>query len=144
VHSTSHPRLIATDLDGTIVRSDGTVSARTIASCARVEQAGATLVFVTGRPPRFMGDIAAAFGHRGVAVCSNGALIYDMHTERIVSEHLIPPRVLAEAARRLREAIPGIGLAVESSTALTGDSRYEPARWDGDTTIKADRRHDDH
>ena len=134
--SNSHPRLVATDLDGTIVRSDGTVSARTIAACARAEQAGATLVFVTGRPPRFMGDIAAAFDHRGVAVCSNGALIYDMHTERIIEEHLIPPPELAEAARRLREAIPGIGLAVESSSALTGDSRYEPARWDGVTTIK--------
>lgn len=134
--SNSHPRLVATDLDGTIVRSDGTVSARTIAACARVEQAGGTLVFVTGRPPRFMGDIATAFAHRGVAVCSNGALIYDMHTERIIEQHLIPPRELAEAARRLREAIPGIGLAVESASALTGDSRYEPARWDGVATIK--------
>jgi hydroxymethylpyrimidine pyrophosphatase-like HAD family hydrolase len=35
------PALVATDLDGTIVRDDGTISARTIAAFARVEAAGA-------------------------------------------------------------------------------------------------------
>ncbi len=46
------PRLVATDLDGTIVRSDGSISERTRAAIARVEQAGVPFVMVTGRPPR--------------------------------------------------------------------------------------------
>jgi HAD superfamily hydrolase (TIGR01484 family) len=132
----SFPRLVATDLDGTIVRSDGTISPTTVAALSRVEQAGARLVFVTGRPPRVMGDITAVFGHQGVALCSNGALIYDMHADRIIGEHLIPPRDLAEAARRLREAIPEIGLAVESAHGLTGDGRYEAGVWDDDVSIR--------
>jgi hydroxymethylpyrimidine pyrophosphatase-like HAD family hydrolase len=64
------PRLVATDLDGTIIRGDGTISARTVAAFARVEAAGARFVLVTGRPPRVMTAIAAAFGHRGTAICS--------------------------------------------------------------------------
>jgi HAD superfamily hydrolase (TIGR01484 family) len=136
VRSNSFPRLVATDLDGTIIRSDGTISPRTIAALSRVEQAGAQLVFVTGRPPRVMGDIGAVVGHQGVVLCSNGALIYDMHANRIIGEHLIPPPELAEAARRLREAIPEIGLAVESANGLTGDGRYEAGAWDSDVSIR--------
>jgi HAD superfamily hydrolase (TIGR01484 family) len=132
----SSPRLVATDLDGTIVRSDGTISPRTMAALSRAEAAGARLVLVTGRPPRLMGAIAAAFGNRGTAICSNGALVYDMHTGSVTGEQLIQPRELAEAAKRLRAAIPGIGLAVESAAELMGDHRYETGGWDRDVPIR--------
>ena len=134
--SNSAPRLVATDLDGTIVRSDGTISPRTVAALSRIETAGARLVLVTGRPPRFMRTVVTAVGNQGMAICSNGAVIYDMHTDRIVAEQFIQPRELAEAASRLRAAIPGIGLAVESARELTGDSRYEPGNWDGHAFIR--------
>jgi len=124
------PRLLATDLDGTIVRSDGTISARTIAAFARVEDAGADYVLVTGRPPRLMGGIAAAFGKLGTAICSNGALIYDMHAGAVVGENVIAPAAAAEAARRLRAAAPGIGIAIEYADELAADDRYEPDDWD--------------
>src|SRR3712207_3885891 len=78
------PRLVASDLDGTLVRSDGTVSDRTRAALEAVEAAGSVLVLVTGRPPRWMHPVVEATGHRGIAVCANGALVYDLHTERVV------------------------------------------------------------
>ncbi|MFJ8473462.1 HAD family hydrolase [Kitasatospora sp. NPDC094011] len=130
------PRLVATDLDGTIVRGDGTVSARTVAAFARVERAGGQVVLVTGRPPRLMGEIAAAFGHRGTAICSNGAFGYDLRTRTVVAERPIPPEVLAETARRLRAAAPGIGLAVEYAQELAADARYEEGDWDADTSVQ--------
>jgi len=136
VSSNRVPRLVATDLDGTIVRSDGTISPRTMAALSRIETAGARLVLVTGRPPRFMRAVVMAVGNQGVAICSNGAVIYDMHADRIIAEQFIQPRELAEAAGRLRAAIPGIGLAVESARELTGDSRYEPGGWDGHRAIR--------
>ncbi len=128
-------RLIATDLDGTVVRSDGSISARTAAAFARVQEAGAEFVFVTGRPPRLMESIVEAFGARGTAICSNGALIYDMHTRNVVAEYAIDTEILAEAARRVRAAIPGIGLAVERALELDGDDLYEPGEWDADITV---------
>ena len=105
------PSLVATDLDGTIVRRDGTISARTVAAFARIEAAGARFVLVTGRPPAWMPDIAATFGHQGTAICANGALEYDMETDTVTPRHMIPPPVLAAAAAALRAAVPGIGIA---------------------------------
>jgi len=123
---------VATDLDGTIVRGDGTISPRTVAAFARVEAAGARFVLVTGRPPRVMPEIAAVFGHRGTAICANGALAYDMRTDTIEPLHLIPPPVLAATAAALRAAVPGIGIAVEYPDGNAADELFQAIAWDLD------------
>ncbi|MGH3253386.1 MAG: HAD family hydrolase [Trebonia sp.] len=126
---------MATDLDGTIISGDGTISARTVAAFARVEAAGARFVLVTGRPPRVMGSIAEAFGHRGIAICANGALAYDMGSEKVEALHLIPPPVLAAAAAALRAAVPGIGIAVEYPDGHAADPVYQALNWDLNSSI---------
>ncbi len=133
------PRLVATDLDGTIVRDDGTISARTVAAFSRVERAGAVFVLVTGRPPRAMREIADIFAHRGAAICSNGALAYDMATGEVTPVELIPARQLAVAVRRLREAVPGIAIAVEYPDGRALDHLFQPVMFDvGDAGPRLD------
>ena len=132
---TAFPSLVATDLDGTIIRRDGTISARTVAAFARVEAAGARFVLVTGRPPRVMESIAAAFGHRGTAICANGALSYDMRTETVEPLHLIPPPALAAAAAALRTAVPGIGIAVEYPDGHAADAAFQAVSFDLESSI---------
>ena len=129
------PRLVATDLDGTIIRGDGTISARTVAAFARVEASGSRFVIVTGRPPRVMRPIAEAFGHRGTAVCANGALACDLRTETVEALHLIPPSALAAAALALRTAVPGIGIAVEYPDGHAADFVYQALNWDVNSSI---------
>jgi len=107
------PRLVASDLDGTLVRSDGTVAPRTVEVLRRVEEAGVPFVMVTGRPPRWMAEISRMTGHRGIAVCANGALVYDLHTEQVVETSLLEEAAATEVAQALREALPGIAFAVE-------------------------------
>ncbi|GAA0395706.1 hydrolase [Acrocarpospora corrugata] len=126
------PRLIATDLDGTALRSDGTISPRTAAAFATVEEAGSTLVFVTGRPPRWMHLVAGVLRHRGLAICANGALVYDLHTETIVESHLIDQPTLAETVRRLRFEIPELTFAVEYEGGFAHESTFRLGRWDAD------------
>ena len=124
------PALVVTDLDGTLVRSDGTVSARTRAAIAAVEAAGVPFVMVTGRPPRWMTQVAQDTGHRGLAVCANGALVYDLHTERVVEASLIDAAAAAGVVDALRRALPGITFAVEDGGALFGhEPGYRP-RWE--------------
>ena len=113
---------VATDLDGTIVPHDGEVSDRTVAALQAVEALGVPVVFVTGRPVRWMAEVATRTGHTGLAICANGAVLYDLHTEQIVEHHTIPVDVGLEVARRLRAAVPGSAFAVET---LDGFS-YEP------------------
>jgi len=124
------PSLVATDLDGTIIRGDGTISDRTVAAFARVEAAGARFVLVTGRPPGWMRDIAATFGHRGTAICANGALAYDMRTDTVTARHMIAPPVLTAAASALRAAVPGIGIAVEYPDGRAADHVFQATNWE--------------
>ena len=53
-------RLVASDLDGTLVRSDGTVSDRSRTALRRAAEAGLVVAFVTGRPPRWLHEIGRA------------------------------------------------------------------------------------
>jgi HAD superfamily hydrolase (TIGR01484 family) len=129
------PRLVASDLDGTLVRSDLSVSDRTRAALARVEEAGALFVMVTGRPPRWMAPVAEATGHRGLAVCANGALVYDLHTEQVVRSSVLSAAVAAEVVEALRQDLPGIAFAVEKAPVdgVPGGFAREPVyvpRWD--------------
>ena len=125
-----NPRLVATDLDGTALRSDGTVSARTAAAFARVENSGATLVFVTARPPRWMSMVGAAVNHRGLAICANGALVYDLRTERIVRSHLIEVTVLSEVVARLRWHLPDLVFSVEYEGGFAHEAGFRLGEWD--------------
>ncbi|MGI8869605.1 MAG: HAD family hydrolase [Mycobacteriales bacterium] len=106
-------RLVATDLDGTIVRPDNSVSARTRAALQAVKGSGRVLVLVTGRPLRWMTGIADAAGHAGLAICSNGAVRYDLHTEQVLGRQPIQADVLEEVTSRLRVAIPGVLFGAE-------------------------------
>jgi Cof subfamily protein (haloacid dehalogenase superfamily) len=126
--STSLPKLVATDLDGTLVRSDGTISGRTVAALRAVEAAGSTVVFVTGRPPRWLTDIAAATAHTGLAICANGAIVYDMHTERVIEVFPMAVAAAREVVERLRAALPEIGFAVETVDSFSHEPEYR-SRW---------------
>jgi Cof subfamily protein (haloacid dehalogenase superfamily) len=106
-------RLLATDLDGTLLRSDGTVSERSRDALQRAEAAGLLIAFVTGRPPRWLHVIAEATGHTGVAVAANGAVLYDLATESVVTEHLLTPQLLQTVTAELRGAFPQIVFGVE-------------------------------
>ena len=75
--------MVATDLDGTLIRSDGTISSRSRAAIKAAAEAGLLVVFVTGRPPRWLDDVADSTGHVGVAVGANGAVLYDLASEEV-------------------------------------------------------------
>jgi HAD superfamily hydrolase (TIGR01484 family) len=122
------PKLIATDLDGTIVTHDGVISERTISAFKRARDLGVEIFFVTGRPPRWMPEIREAFGF-GQAICGNGAMLYDLMGDKVLEEWLIGVEEQFETVKRLRKAIPQVSFAVESHNYFHREKAYIP-RWD--------------
>ena len=118
------PRLVATDLDGTLVRSDGSISERTRAVLAAVEARGVPVVFVTGRPLRWAEEVFEHVGDHGLAVVSNGALVWDVAADRPRLRREIDPETARRVVAELRAAVPGSTFAVE--TVADGIS-LEPA-----------------
>jgi Cof subfamily protein (haloacid dehalogenase superfamily) len=124
------PSVVATDLDGTIVRSDGTISARTKDALSAAYDAGALIVIATGRPPRWLPGIAEATGHHGLAICANGALVYDLTTDRVVASRPLAAAAVPGIIAELRSAVPGIVFALER---IDGQFAHEPGyhpRWE--------------
>ena len=121
---TQRPKLVVSDLDGTLLRSDGTVSERTRQALALVEEAGSTVVFATGRPTRWMHGIAEQSGHQGLAICSNGAIVYDLHTEEILERHPLAPEAGLAVVEAIRAAIPGVSFGVEHGDRFAHEATY--------------------
>jgi hydroxymethylpyrimidine pyrophosphatase-like HAD family hydrolase len=112
-HDPRPPRLIATDLDGTLVRSDGTISARTRSAVLAAQHAGSVFVMVTARPPRWLHDLADLVGEHGVAIVANGAILYDVVRRQAIRTRLIDPAVALEVAQAIRAEIPEVEFAIE-------------------------------
>ncbi|BBX75520.1 Cof-type HAD-IIB family hydrolase [Mycobacterium shinjukuense] len=109
----SPPGLIACDVDGTLFDDDETVTPRTRDAVHAAVAGGAAFVLATGRPPRWVRPVVDALGFAPMAVCANGAVIYDPATDRVVSAHTLSVDVLAQLAEIATRVIPGVGLAVE-------------------------------
>lgn len=122
------PKLIATDLDGTIVTHDGAISERTVKAFTKARDLGVEVFFVTGRPPRWMPEIREAFGF-GNAICGNGAMLYDLMGDKVLEEWLIDLPEQFETVERLRKSIPEVSFAVESHNYFHRERAYIP-RWD--------------
>ncbi|WP_327430031.1 MULTISPECIES: Cof-type HAD-IIB family hydrolase [unclassified Streptomyces] len=126
--STVPPRLIATDLDGTLLRDDKSVSERTIAALAAAEQAGIEVFFVTGRPARWMDVVSDHVHGHGLAICGNGAAVVDLHggpgAHRFVKVRELARENALDAVRLVREAAPGAVFAVEQTYGFYQEPTY--------------------
>jgi Cof subfamily protein (haloacid dehalogenase superfamily) len=117
-------RLVASDLDGTLLGPEATVSDRTRAALARVRQAGIVVVLVTGRPPRAVREIAARAGLGGLAICANGALVYDLDADQVATSSPLPAAVGARLVSELRQALPGVVFASEDERGFRRETDW--------------------
>ncbi|MEU6022721.1 HAD family hydrolase [Micromonospora sp. NPDC047134] len=129
------PRLVASDIDGTLLRDDRTLSPHTAEVLARISARGTPVVLVTGRPIRWLRLVYEQLAEPLPAVCANGAVVYDPVGDEVLRADPLAPELLAEVARRLRAEVPGVSLAVEIADGrqMRHDAHY-PMRWDADET----------
>ena len=131
------PKLIATDLDGTIVAHYGFISDRTKIAFTAAHAAGIHIYFITGRPIRWMKEIKDNFNF-GLGVCGNGALLYDFINEKVLEEWSFSVKAQLETVKRLRQVIPPVSFATEIGEDFLREKKYVP-RWDiGEDNVGVD------
>ncbi|WP_255522504.1 HAD family hydrolase [Blastococcus sp. TML/C7B] len=116
------PRLIASDMDGTLLRSDDTVGDATVAELARWRAEGVPFVLATGRPPRWMHRVREVIEF-GTAVCCNGAVLLDLGPMKIVDEAPLTPDALQAITAELRVRQPTRRGSPSSTAGSSATSR---------------------
>ncbi|WP_158888539.1 HAD family hydrolase [Amycolatopsis anabasis] len=108
------PRLIASDVDGTLLTPLEKLSERTRGVVRRVLADGVPFVLASGRPPRYIPSVAKPAGLTGYTVCANGAVLYDAGADRVLEVlGKLTPELLHDVGVALRTAIPGCRFAAE-------------------------------
>jgi HAD superfamily hydrolase (TIGR01484 family) len=112
--------LLATDLDGTLLRGDGQISDRTRAALALARRSGLRVVAVTGRPAAQARALTAGAGLDPLAVCANGAEICDLARGRSLRRDYLPPAAARDLISALRATVPAAAVAWEDHRGRSG------------------------
>ncbi|MEW2129265.1 HAD family hydrolase [Streptomyces sp. NPDC005435] len=118
-------RLIATDLDGTLLRGDDTVSPRTRAALVAATEAGAAHIVVTGRAVPWTRHILDDLGYEGLAVCGQGAQVYDAGQHRLLTSVTLDRKLAGVALAKIEAEVGPLYIAA-SRDGLDGDVMVGP------------------
>ncbi|MBV7669891.1 Cof-type HAD-IIB family hydrolase [Streptomyces halstedii] len=118
-------KLVATDLDGTLLRGDDTVSERTREALAEVTAAGAAHIVVTGRAVPWTRHILDDLGYEGLAVCGQGAQVYHAGEHRLLTSLTLDRRLAGLALSKIEAEVGPLSLAV-SRDGLDGEVLVGP------------------
>ncbi len=117
------PKMVASDVDGTLIDHREQVSARTKAAINALIADGVPFVLATGRPPRWIDPVVDGLGFAPLCVCGNGAVIYDSAADRVLDTRVLDIETLTWAADLAERLLPGCGLAAER----VGSSAHDAA-----------------
>ncbi|RBM05627.1 HAD family hydrolase [Streptomyces sp. PT12] len=139
-------RLIATDLDGTLLRRDETISARTRDALIAAQAAGAEHIVATGRSVAWTRHILDDLGYRGLAVCGQGAQLYHAGEHRLLTSVTLDRALARGVIERLEAELGPLALAanrdgLDGNVAM--DERFRAAVGSG-FTGRADAPFPDH
>jgi Cof subfamily protein (haloacid dehalogenase superfamily) len=117
-------RLVASDLDGTLLQTGGVISDYTRDVLRRTQAMGLRLVLVTGRPVRLVRELAQSLALESVVICGNGAVLYDARRDEIIEQFPLAAEAMREVIVRLRGDFPEVAFAVESGLAVAREAAY--------------------
>lgn len=130
-----HPYLsglqaVVTDLDGTLLRSDRSVSTHTRRVLRSLRERGIPLIFATARPKESALRVARSLAPMAPVVYSNGAAVYVPAIGRTLRTQTIPRQVVREIVSCVRQSFPNALIAVDSAIPpAAGSSRTLDPEW---------------
>jgi Cof subfamily protein (haloacid dehalogenase superfamily) len=120
------------------LRTDGSVSERTLAALARTIEAGIRFVLVSARSPGWLAPEAARLGLEGIGICANGAVVYDYEAERALIHRPLEPETAREIVHGMRAVAPGIVFGCERPSGFVAEPAYQPLFRPPDAIPRAD------
>lgn len=124
-------RLVAVDLDGTLLRSDESLSARSTGALDLLAPRDAVLVLVTGRPWRWLRELVDLVHDDALVVCLNGAATVSASTGAIVDAAPLATEAAAATTALLRDRYPDTRFAVETTVGFGHERGYRQRRSTG-------------
>ncbi|MCX5406064.1 Cof-type HAD-IIB family hydrolase [Streptomyces sp. NBC_00335] len=118
-------KLVATDLDGTLLRGDDTVSERTREALLAATAAGAAHIIVTGRAVPWTRHVLDDLGYKGIAVCGQGAQVYDAGAHRLLTSVTLDRKLAALALEKIEAEVGPLAIAA-SRDGVEGEVLFGP------------------
>lgn len=105
--------LICTDLDGTLLKKDKTVSRENLEAIEYFKREGGLFTFITGRMPYFVSDIYNTIEPNAPFGCINGGGLFDHRTHKYLWAQALPDSVL-ELVKHIYDEMPDMGIQVNT------------------------------
>lgn len=118
------PKLIIFDVDGTLVDFEGRCQQRTLKMLERIRAARIPLGIATGRPLALVDYTLQTIGGADWAVCGNGASLLEVATHKLHRDACLPSELIAPVVEGLREAVPGVGFALETTSGVVEEAGF--------------------
>lgn len=106
-------KLVAIDLDGTLLRSDGSICAPSAEAIMGAAERGVQVILASGRAPRKVLPIAEALGLTSWIICHNGAVIFDPVTKQTIANETMPPILARKVVELSRKIAPSVAIGVD-------------------------------
>lgn len=119
------PKLVASDVDGTIITSQERILPQVRDVIVRAVQAGTEVALATGRPHRWIFPVLDQLPIRPVCVTANGAVVYDSANDQVIASHTLAPDTMTEVLDLAKEAFHGVG-GVAVACERVGHSAFDP------------------
>ena len=116
------PKLVALDLDGTLLTSQGEVSERSVEAIRGLKAQGVRVVLCTGRPPRHVRVLAETLELADLVLAFNGAVVVNFATDSFDYRHSLDRDLALRAVAQLRACHPEVMAGLEARSGWYWDS----------------------
>ena len=117
--------LLAVDVDGTLLRSDGVLSRRTRDAVRAADREGWHVALVTGRPLPSVLPVVHELAVGEYVVAANGATVAEISGGTVLYQANLPGRLVLDALARARRAVPGLRLAATTTRGFHTEPGFE-------------------
>jgi Cof subfamily protein (haloacid dehalogenase superfamily) len=117
--------LLAIDVDGTLLTSEGVLSRRTREAVQAADRAGWHVALVTGRPLPYVLPVVRDLAVGEYVVAANGATVAEIGSGTVLYQANLPGRLVVDALARARRAVPGLRLAATTTRGFHTEPGFE-------------------